>query len=147
MNISIVGAGYVGLVTSACFAEMGNNVVCIDSNEKKINKLQEGIIPIYEPGLSELIQTNINVSRLSFTTSIKNNINKSDVIFIAVGTPEQKDGNLNLKYLYSVAKEIGNTISKKLIIVNKSTVPIGTNNKIKKIITECINKRKKKYFI
>ena len=132
MNICIIGTGYVGLVAGACFADMGNNVICMDKDSDKIKKLKEGIIPIFEPGLGELIEKNVKESRLEFTDDIKYSIKKSKVCIIAVATPQDKDGSCNLN---AVAKK--STDYK--VIVNKSTVPVGTADKLKKIIKDITN--------
>ena len=142
MNITVIGAGYVGLVTGTCFAEMGNIVTCIDNDSKKIDNLNKGIIPIYELGLKELVQKNKNAGRLSFSTSLLNVIKKSNIFFIAVGTPESPNGEANMEYVYNVAREIGEKIERESIIVNKSTVPVGTAEKVNVIISEELNKRK-----
>jgi len=141
MNISIIGTGYVGLVTGACFAEMGNMVACIDIDHKKINNLNKGIIPIYEPGLEELIKNNDDANRLSFTVSLQESMNKSNILFIAVGTPESPSGEANMEYVYKVAKEIGAYLDRESIIINKSTVPVGTADKVSAIIKSELIKR------
>lgn len=134
MQITIVGTGYVGLVTAACLAEMGHTVTCLDINEKKINDLHEGIIPIYEPGLSELVKRNIKANRLFFTTSYKYAIDNSDVCFIAVPTPSSDDGSCDLSYVLRAAESIAKNMSKPMIVVNKSTAPVGTCDKIEEKI-------------
>ena len=121
MNITIIGTGYVGLVTGVCFAEMGNNVTCVDTNEEKINQLKKGEVPIYEPGLEELIQSNCKQNRLSFTTSSSDGIKNSDIYVISVGTPMGENGKANLEHVFDVAKTIGENISETSIIINKST--------------------------
>jgi len=126
MNITIIGTGYVGLVTGACFAEMGINVTCVDKDMEKITILKSGRIPIYEPGLDEMVKKNSVAGRLRFTSSLAECINDTDVIFLAVGTPPEEDGSADLHNVLEVAKEIGRYISKYLLIVNKSTVPVGT---------------------
>ena len=141
MNLTIFGTGYVGLVTGTCFAEMGNNVTCVDINEEKINQLKKGIIPIYEPGLEELIQSNCKQNRLSFTSSSSDGIQNSNIYIIAVGTPMGENGDANLEYVFNVAKSIGQQISEKSIIINKSTVPVGTAEKVNAIITNIIIER------
>ena len=141
MKITIIGTGYVGLVSGACFSEMGNNVVCVDIDSYKIKNLKKGKIPIYEPSLSELIKKNITSKRLSFTTNLKNEIDTSKIFFIAVGTPEDAMGNVNMEYVYNVAKEIGENVSQNSIIVNKSTVPVGTAEKIDNIIKDKLRQR------
>ena len=132
MKIVVAGTGYVGLVTAVCLSEVGHTVTCVDVNEEKISMLNEGKSPIYEPGLEELMIK--NKSLLTYTLDSKNAYKDADVIFIGVGTPEKKDGSANLKYVYEVAKEIAQSIEKDCVIVVKSTVPIGTNNKIEKFI-------------
>ena len=144
MNITIIGTGYVGLVTGTCFAEMGNTVTCVDIDQQKIDNLNNGIIPIYEPGLEELIKNNEEAGRLSFTTSLKDAINKSNIFLIAVGTPENPNGEANMDFVYSAAREIGQNLKKESVIVNKSTVPVGTAEKVHSIIEEELNKRGEK---
>lgn len=141
MNVSIVGTGYVGLVTGACFAEMGIDVTCIDTNVEKIENLNNGILPIYEPGLDEMVIRNFHANRLKFSTSLSQSVVNSDIIFIAVGTPSDEDGSADLKYVLSVAHEIGKTINKYTLIVTKSTVPVGTAKMVKEAIEEEINRR------
>lgn len=136
MHISMVGTGYVGLVTGACFAEFGNDVICIDNNERKIHNLQKGILPIYEPGLDVMVSKNVKEGRLSFTTDLKDAVKKSLVIFIAVGTPRKEDGSADLQYVEEVAKGIARHSDGYKVIVNKSTVPVGAGKWIKKIIQE-----------
>ena len=144
MKIVIIGTGYVGLVTGSCFAEMGNNVTCVDIDQEKIDNLNKGIIPIYEPGLEELILNNEKAGRLSFTTSLKDAMKKSNIFLIAVGTPESPNGEANMEYVYNVAREIGENMERESIIVDKSTVPVGTAQKVKSIIDEGLKKRGKK---
>lgn len=141
MNIVIVGSGYVGLVSGVCFAEMGVNVTCVDINEEKISQLQKGIIPIYEPGLEEMIKKNILAKRLSFSTSLASCIGEAELVFSAVGTPEDKDGSADLSYVKQVAEEFGQYINKYTVLVVKSTVPVGTSQIVKTIITEQLSKR------
>lgn len=141
MNIAIVGSGYVGLVTGSCFAEIGAKVVCIDIDENKIKNLQLGNIPIYEPGLEALIKRNVAAGRLKFTTDLGSVINRIDVIFIAVGTPPDEDGSADLRYVINVAKEIGAKMKHYMVVVTKSTVPVGTSVKIKNAIKEELDKR------
>lgn len=136
MNLTVIGAGYVGLVTSTCFAEMGNKVYCVDNNKEKIVNLKKGIIPIYEPHLSTMIIENQAKNNLFFMTDLNEALNNSNIIFIAVGTPQDGDGRVNLDFVYNVSKQIAEFISKDSLIVTKSTVPIGTCFKIKKIIDE-----------
>lgn len=135
MRICVIGTGYVGLVVGAGLAETGNRVICIDKDQTKIEKLKSSVIPIYEPGLEELVKRNQKENRLSFTTSLKEAIPNSDIIYIAVGTPEKEDGTVDLSYVLAVAQEIGATMGDEYkIIINKSTVPVGTAREIKKII-------------
>jgi len=138
MNITIIGTGYVGLVTGTCFAEMGNTVTCVDIDHEKINNLNKGITPIYEPGLEKLIQENEKAGRLSFSTSLKGAMENSKLLLIAVGTPESPNGEANMKYVYAVASEIGEHLVQESVIVNKSTVPVGTADKVKSIINEAL---------
>lgn len=140
MKIAVIGTGYVGLVTGACFSEIGNEVICVDKNSKVINKFLSGEIPIYEPGLKELVLNNINKT-LFFTTKIKEAIKKSDIIFIAVGTPMSRDGSADLSAVFQVADSIGEIIKDYKMIVSKSTVPVGTTLKIKEVIQSKINER------
>lgn len=134
MNITIVGSGYVGLVSGACFSELGNNVICIDSNKEKIDNLNRGIVPIFEPGLEELIERNKRNGNLFFSVDLESAINKSEIVFIAVGTPMGEDGSADLQYVLSVAKSIGELMMHRLIIVDKSTVPVGTGEKVRKVV-------------
>lgn len=134
MNITIVGSGYVGLVTGACLAEVGTNVNCVDIDEVKINKLNEGIIPIYEPGLETMIKRNTEKGRLHFTTNLKDTLPGCDVIFIAVGTPPDEDGSADLKHVLSVAREVGKHMDSWMLVVTKSTVPVGTALKVRQAI-------------
>ena len=142
MKICIIGTGYVGLVSGTCFAELGNNVICVDNDKEKIEKLKNNVIPIYEPGLKELIQRNCRQNRLFFTTNIKSSIRKSDIIFICVGTPTNKTNNkANLKYVYKVTNSIKKNINKYKIVVTKSTVPVTTGDRIEKILNSKKNKK------
>ena len=141
MNISVIGSGYVGLVAAACFSEMGNNVRCVDIDEVKIDNLRKGIIPIYEPGLSDLILKNFQKGHISFTTSLKEAILDCEIIFIAVGTPMGEDGSADLQYVKTVAKDIGKLIQSPVIIVDKSTVPVGTADTVREIIQNQLNER------
>ncbi len=134
MNLAVIGSGYVGLVAGACFAETGNRVICMDNDSNKIDRLRKGIIPIYEPGLELLVERNVKHGRLSFTTDMKETVEKSDIIFIAVGTPPDEDGSADLQYVLAVAKAIGQYMQKPKIVVNKSTVPVGTAKKVKETI-------------
>ncbi len=142
MRIIVVGSGYVGLVTGACFAESGVNVTCVDVDKDKIQQLKEGTIPIYEPGLEGIVKSNVLKKRLSFATDIKDSIDNSEVIFIAVGTPPGEDGSADLKHVLNVAKEIGRLITRYTVVVTKSTVPVGTSEKIRTAIQAEIDKRK-----
>jgi len=141
MKISIVGTGYVGLVTGTCFAEIGLDVTCIDIDETKITNLKKGIIPIYEAGLSEMVQENIKKGRLHFSTSIAASLKDCEVIFSAVGTPPDEDGSADLKHVLDVAKEIGKNINDYILVVTKSTVPVGTALKVKDVIQKELDKR------
>lgn len=136
MNISVIGTGYVGLVTGACFAEFGLNVACVDVDEEKIAKLNQGKVPIYEPGLDSLVEKNLSQGRLSFTTDVKKAVERSLVIFIAVGTPSCDDGSANLVYIDEVARSIAENMDGYKVIATKSTVPVGTGRRIKRIIEE-----------
>ena len=142
MKLTVIGTGYVGLVTGACFSEMGNNVYCVDVIDEKIENLKKGIIPIYEPGLKDLVLKNYQKNNLIFTTDIKEAICNSDVYFIAVGTPMGDDGSANLEYVFGVAEEIGEYMAHDCTIVTKSTVPVGTGYKIREIIQSQLNNRK-----
>ena len=144
MKILVVGTGYVGLVTGACLSDVGIEVVCIDIDENKIDRLNQGEIPIYEAGLEELVKRNIEKERLQFSTSLKENIKGVDVIFIAVGTPQGEDGSADLTYVLNVAKEIGENLEDYAVIVTKSTVPVGSSHKVKRAIHEAMNVRKEK---
>lgn len=141
MNIAIVGTGYVGLVTGTCFSEMGIHVTCVDIDTNKIEKLQKGIVPIYEPGLEELIKKNIAAGRLNFTTDLTTCLNDVEVIFSAVGTPPDEDGSADLKYVLDVARTIGQNIIKYTLVITKSTVPVGTAQKVKSTIVSELEKR------
>lgn len=141
MHIAIIGTGYVGLVTGACFAEFGNFVTCVDKDKEKIEKLKKGIIPFYEPGLEDLVKRNLKEKRLEFTTRIERAIEDSLVIFIAVGTPPRGDGSANLEYVEEVAKEIAKNMKNYKVIVTKSTVPVGTGKRIKKLIEDNQDKK------
>jgi len=134
MKIAVIGTGYVGLVTGACFSEVSVNVICVDIDQKKIDNLNKGIIPIYEPGLEEIVLRNSTKNKLKFSTSLKESIKDVDVVFIAVGTPPDEDGSADLKYVLSVASDIGKYIQKQIVVVNKSTVPVGTAEKVKQAI-------------
>jgi len=141
MKISIVGTGYVGLVTGACFAEVGIDVTCVDIDKQKIDNLKNGIIPIFEPGLEEIVDRNIKKDRLHFTTDLASSLPGCEVLFIAVGTPPDEDGSADLKYVLSVAKDTGKNINDYILIVTKSTVPVGTACKVKQAMQDELNKR------
>lgn len=147
MKITIIGTGYVGLVTGACFSEMGNNVCCVDIDEKKVDDLNNGIVSIYEIGLEEMVSKNREIGNLTFTTELKKGLINSDICFIAVGTPMSEDGSADLQYVMEAAIEIGKNVTQDLIVVNKSTVPVGTAYKVKKTILNEIEKRGKTYNI
>ncbi|MEJ2091105.1 MAG: UDP-glucose/GDP-mannose dehydrogenase family protein [Syntrophobacterales bacterium] len=136
MKLAIIGAGYVGLVTAACFAEMGNEVICVDADAEKINALKQGQIPIYEPGLEDYVRRNFTENRLFFTTDLKGAVQKSLAIFIAVGTPQDKDGSADLSAVLAVAREIGKHLNGYKVIVEKSTVPVGTAAKVRQVISK-----------
>lgn len=141
MKIAIVGTGYVGLVSGACFSEVGVDVTCVDINKEKIENLQKGIIPIYEPGLDELVTRNVEAGRLHFTTNLANVLDDVEVVFSAVGTPPDEDGSADLQYVLEVARTFGQNIKKYSLLVTKSTVPVGTSKKIKAVIREELDKR------
>ena len=141
MKIAMVGTGYVGLVTGTCFSEMGNDVICVDVDAKKIAKLENGILPIYEPGLADLVRTNVEKKSLRFTTEIQEALDRSEIIFIAVGTPMGEDGSADLQYVLGVAHEIGQGMTHPLIVVDKSTVPVGTADKVRAAVQEELDKR------
>ena len=141
MNIAIVGTGYVGLVSGTCFSEMGVNVTCVDVNQEKIDKLKQGIIPIYEPGLEDMVHKNVKAGRLHFTTDLCTVLDDVEVVFSAVGTPPDEDGSADLKYVLEVARTVGQHMNKYLVVVTKSTVPVGTANKVKQAIQEELDKR------
>lgn len=141
MKIAIVGSGYVGLVTGTCFAEVGIDVVCVDIDQKKIENLKNGIIPIYEPGLEEMVHRNVEKGRLHFTTQIKDALENCEVLFSAVGTPPDEDGSADLQYVLSVARDCGKYMNNYLLVVTKSTVPVGTALKVKAAIQEELAKR------
>ncbi|MDP3035825.1 MAG: UDP-glucose/GDP-mannose dehydrogenase family protein [Methanobacteriaceae archaeon] len=142
MKITIIGTGYVGLVTGTCLSEMGNNVYCVDIDDKKIENLKKGIIPIYEPGLEELVVRNFEHGNLIFTNNLKEGLDNSDICFIAVGTPVGEDGSADLQYVLEAAQQIGQIMSSDLIVINKSTVPVGTADKVKDIIIKELDERK-----
>lgn len=141
MKIAIVGTGYVGLVTGACFAEMGLNVVCVDIDKKKISNLKEGIMPIYEPGIKELVDKNVAEGRLSFAIALEEVLDNVSVVFSAVGTPPDEDGSADLKYVLDVARTVGRNMKDYVLLVTKSTVPVGTAPKVKAAIKEELTKR------
>lgn len=136
MNITVIGSGYVGLVAGACFSDTGHKVICADIDETKISNLNKGVIPIYEPGLDHIVERNIRYRNLSFTTDVKKAVEFGEVIFIAVGTPQEEDGSADLKYVLSVAKSIGQFMNGYKVVVDKSTVPVGTAEKVKKEISK-----------
>ena len=141
MNIAIVGTGYVGLVSGTCFAEMGVHVTCVDVNEEKINALISGQIPIYEPGLDEMVLRNYREGRLNFTTDLTSVLDDVDIVFSAVGTPPDEDGSADLQYVLAVARQFGQNIKKYTVLVTKSTVPVGTAKKVKAVIEEELQQR------
>ncbi len=141
MKLGMIGTGYVGLVTGTCFAEMGNDVLCVDVDKKKIDNLKNGIIPIYEPGLERLVKKNHKKGTLKFTTNIEEAVKNSQIIFIAVGTPQSEDGSADLQYVLEVAEEIGMYMEHELIVVDKSTVPVGTADKVRKTIENKLRER------
>lgn len=141
MNISIVGTGYVGLVSGACFAELGATVRCIDTNTEKIDGLNKGIMPIYEPGLEDLVKRNVKAGRLFFSTDLTESLNDVEMLFIAVGTPPGEDGSADLSHVLAVARKIGENLEKYLLVVTKSTVPVGSSRLVKKTIEEELQKR------
>ena len=136
MKITVIGTGYVGLVAGACLADMGNDVICVDNNEDKLRKLKQGIIPIYEPGLEELVKSNVAENRLNFTSNIDMAVKKSEVCFIAVGTPQDEDGSADLHYVLGVAEEIAKAMNGYKVIVDKSTVPVGTAKQVTELIKQ-----------
>lgn len=142
MNITVIGAGYVGLVTGTCFAELGNHVTCIDINKQKVANLKKGILPIYEPGLDALVTSNLAEGRLHFTTALKEVTAEPDMIFIAVGTPSGADGSADMQYVLEAARAVGRYIKNYCVIVDKSTVPVGVADQVKQIIQEELKKRK-----
>ncbi|MFJ1490676.1 UDP-glucose dehydrogenase family protein [Capnocytophaga canis] len=143
MKVVVIGTGYVGLVSGTCFAEMGNKVTCVDVNAEKIEKLKKGVIPIYEPGLEAMVLSNLANKNLNFTTELSEVITDAEIVFIAVGTPMGDDGSADLRYVLSVAKSIGQTMQSKLIVVDKSTVPVGTADKVKATIQAELDKQGK----
>ncbi|MCB0443762.1 MAG: UDP-glucose/GDP-mannose dehydrogenase family protein, partial [Flavobacterium sp.] len=136
MKISVIGTGYVGLVTGTCLAETGNEVICVDIDQVKVEKMRNGIVPIYEPHLDVLFERNIKANRLKFTTSLDEGLAHGDIIFLALPTPEDEDGSADLSYVLNVSEEIGNLIKTYKVIVDKSTVPVGTAEKVHNIIAK-----------
>lgn len=134
MKIAVIGTGYVGLVTGTCFAETGNEVTCVDIDQKKVNKLSAGEITIYEPGLEKLFLRNLKEERLRFTSNLKEGIKGAKILFLALPTPPGEDGSADLKYVLGVAAELGNILSEYVVVVDKSTVPVGTAEKVEKAI-------------
>ena len=141
MKITVIGTGYVGLVSGTCFAEMGIDVTCVDVDAAKIDALRSGVVPIYEPGLDELIRKNMECGRLHFSTSLPDSLRNSEVVFIAVGTPAREDGSADLHYVFDVAAEIGETLDHYTVVVTKSTVPVGTSFKVKSLIADALSRR------
>lgn len=146
MNIAVVGTGYVGLVTGTCLAETGNHVICVDINKEKVQKMKDGIVPIYEPHLDGLFERNIKQGRLSFTTNLAEAIDKSKIIFLALPTPPGEDGSADLSYILGVANDLGKIMKEYKVIVDKSTVPVGTSEKVRKVINESLKKHYKGSF-
>src|SRR5919112_1410217 len=134
MRIAVVGSGYVGLVAGACFAENGNDVICVDRDPVKIRLLQRGKIPIYEPGLEEMVRRNRGEKRLTFTTALARGVRSAQIIFIAVGTPTGEDGSADLKHVLAVARDLGRAMNGYKVVVNKSTVPVGTAARVRDVI-------------
>jgi UDPglucose 6-dehydrogenase len=141
MKVAIIGCGYVGLTAGACFAEMGNRVTCVDIDPIKIEKLATGSIPIFEPGLEQMVLRNVENKTLFFTTALSKSISDAEIVFIAVGTPMGDDGSADLQYVLAVAKSIGETMQKRLLVVDKSTVPVGTADKVKTTIQAALDSR------
>ena len=136
MKIAVIGTGYVGLVTGTCLAETGNEVICVDIDAEKVKKMQSGIVPIYEPHLDVLFDRNIRANRLTFTTSLDEGLEHGNIVFLALPTPEDEDGSADLSYVLNVAEEIGKKIQSYKVIVDKSTVPVGTSDKVKEVIAQ-----------
>ena len=136
MHIAVVGTGYVGLVTGACFAEFGVDVTCVDVDEEKIERLKEGVVPIYEPGLEQIVVKNMQAGRLHFTTDIRAAVQEALVIFLAVGTPPKEDGSADLRFIEEAARPIAEHMNGYKVIVTKSTVPIGTGERLRQLIRE-----------
>ena len=141
MKITMVGTGYVGLVSGTCFAETGINVTCVDIDKTKIDNLNKGILPIWEPGLEDMVSRNVEKNKLIFSNSLKDSLDGVDIVFSAVGTPPDEDGSADLRYVLEVAKEVGQYMNQYLVIVTKSTVPIGTAEKVRKVIQSELDKR------
>ena len=142
MKLCMIGTGYVGLVSGTCFSDLGNKVICVDKDLTKIKKLQKGIIPIFEPGLDELVKRNVKNKRLIFSNDLKNSVKKSDIIFICVGTPTKKGcSSADLSQIYVVAKELSKSLNKFKIIITKSTVPVTTGDEIEKILSKKMQKK------
>ncbi|HBJ71157.1 MAG TPA: UDP-glucose 6-dehydrogenase, partial [Cryomorphaceae bacterium] len=141
MNITVVGTGYVGLVSGACLADVGMQVTCVDVNVQKIENLHKGILPIYEPGLEEIVKRNVAAGRLTFSTSLQDAIQGSEAAFIAVGTPPGEDGSADLQYVLAVAREIGEHMSDYLVVITKSTVPVGTAEKVRGALRAALDAR------
>ena len=142
MKLSVIGTGYVGLVSGACFAEMGNHVTCVDINQQKVASLKNGQVPIYEPGLEDIVVKNYQKKSLHFTTNVKESLVDAQIVFIAVGTPMGEDGSADLQYVLQVASDIGKNMTNPLVVVDKSTVPVGTADKVKSVIVEELKKRR-----
>ena len=141
MRVCIFGTGYVGLVTGTCLAEVGHDVVCVDIDAGKVERLNAGVIPIFEPGLTPMVQTNHAAGRLRFTTDAAQGIAHGDVVFIAVGTPSDEDGSADLSYVLAVARSIGQSMQAPIVVVNKSTVPVGTADKVRAAISDVLARR------
>lgn len=144
MNIVVVGTGYVGLVTGTCFAEVGNHVICVDTNPQKIEALKQGRIPIYEPGLEPMVLQNYAQKRLEFSTSLPEVLNLAEICFIAVGTPPEEDGSADLSHVVAVASQIGQHLTRPMIVIDKSTVPVGTGEMVRATIQKELDKRGEK---
>ena len=142
MKIAVVGTGYVGLVTGSCLADVGMDVTCVDVDAKKIANLHKGVLPIYEPGLDEIVERNVKAGRLKFTTTLRDAVEGAEAAFIAVGTPPGEDGSADLRYVLAVAKEIGEAMTDYLVVITKSTVPVGTAEKVRKELKKALEARK-----
>ena len=140
-NITVIGTGYVGLVVGTCLADMGNTVICVDNNKNKIDQLKHGIIPIYESGLEKIVKHNLKTGRLKFTTNTNDAVKASTIIFIAVGTPPMEDGSADIMHVLHVSEEIGRCMDEYKLIVIKSTVPVGTGQKVKDIVSQVLKDR------